>query len=196
MTEQEKARHGGRAKNESESKSKPTDQPEQPRRLPTPSEIKSRIDPHAFYTREIQNCPTLKAKGDGWTQNIRCPFPDHDDPNGSFGVNLKSGAYKCFGCGAEGGSKVDYVMNRDGLDLDGTREYFRDRYGIEAGAHAGGSRPGRSSPPTPAPKPASTPTPAARSRFPRRPWLPARRYTRHTATQRQPGRIPTRAAGP
>ena len=32
----------------------------------------------------------------------RCPFPDHEDKNPSFSVDLNSGLYCCHGCGRRG----------------------------------------------------------------------------------------------
>ena len=45
----------------------------------------------------------------------RCPFPDHEDKNPSFSFNLKTGAYRCFGCGRNGGDVLDFHMKRYGL---------------------------------------------------------------------------------
>ena len=39
------------------------------------------------------------SKNSDWA-NTRCPMPDHDDGNPSFGLNNKSNTYNCFGCGA------------------------------------------------------------------------------------------------
>ncbi len=44
----------------------------------------------------------LKVKSNGFSDNIRCPFPDHDDKNPSFAVNIENGVYKCHGCNRTG----------------------------------------------------------------------------------------------
>lgn len=128
------ARHGGRAKNQHDPKSSPSAHGDQRPRLPTPTTLKGRIDPAAFYGREIPNAPRLRADADGWSQNFHCSFPEHEDSTGSFGVNLKTGAYRCFGCGHAGGSVVDYAMDRDGLTLDQVRADLAERYGVEPDA--------------------------------------------------------------
>lgn len=37
----------------------------------------------------------------GWL-NSSCPFTDHPDSNPSFGINLETGIFNCFGCSREG----------------------------------------------------------------------------------------------
>jgi uncharacterized protein (DUF927 family) len=101
------------------------------RRLPTADRIKAAIRPADFYADALPDAPALKARRDGWSQNIKCCF--HDEENGSFGVNLDTGAFRCFGCGANGGSVIDFTMLRDGLDFDGARAELADRYQIEPG---------------------------------------------------------------
>ncbi|NCC94143.1 MAG: hypothetical protein EOM10_12815, partial [Opitutae bacterium] len=143
----ENARHEDRAKIRNDSKHNPAAHREQSaRRLPTPRELKREIDPLAFYSGEIPNAPSLKARKDGWTQNVRCPFHD-PDTDGSFGVNLQTGAFRCFACDAQGGSVLDFIMLRDGLDLDGARAELAERYRIEPGTTA------TTPPRRPAPKP-------------------------------------------
>lgn len=34
--------------------------------------------------------------------NTNCPFPDHEDSSPSFGVNIESNKFNCFGCGKTG----------------------------------------------------------------------------------------------
>lgn len=100
---------------------------------PRPDALKRTIDPADFYRREIATAPeSLKAHPDGWTQNFCCPFPGHEDTTGSFGVNLKTGAFRCFGCEAQGGSVIDFVMLRDGLNLTEARTDLADRYRVSA----------------------------------------------------------------
>lgn len=97
-------------------------------RPPRPDDIKRAIDPAEFYAAELADAPHLKARRDGWTQNLPCPF--HADPNPSFGVNLHTGGFRCFGCEAQGGSVIDFAMLRDGLTLDQARAALAERYGI------------------------------------------------------------------
>ncbi len=84
--------------------------------IPTPSEIKRQVSPLEFYRREFGQVPALeRIKGNGWSENFHCPF--HDEKNPSFGINAETGAYRCFACGAEGGSIIDYTMAQNGDDL-------------------------------------------------------------------------------
>jgi DNA primase len=106
----------------------PQDRP----RLPRADVLKARIAPAEFYVRELPEAPTLRTVRDDWSQNIRCPF--HDDPQPSFGVNLRTGAFRCFGCDAQGGSILDFAMLRDGLTFDDARAALVQRYGIQPGA--------------------------------------------------------------
>jgi CHC2 zinc finger len=48
----------------------------------------------------------------GWAQAL-CPF--HADHNPSLAVNLRSGGFHCFACGAEGGDVIDFVQLRCGM---------------------------------------------------------------------------------
>lgn len=157
MSEQEKTRHGGRANEDNIRNSGPFGAPEQAR-LPTPTAIKREVNPELYYQSTLPNAPKLRFNTSGWSKNFRCPFPDHDDRNGSFGVNRETGAYKCNGCSHSGGSIIDHRMAVDGLTLDGARAWFRDNYHIEPGDT-------RSTPP-PAPKAPRANPPAALTPIP------------------------------
>lgn len=55
------------------------------------------------------------SKHNDWA-NTRCPMPDHDDSNPSFGVNVASNTYNCFGCGASG-DLINLVQEVEGLNF-------------------------------------------------------------------------------
>jgi hypothetical protein len=55
------------------------------------------------------------SKHNDWA-NTRCPMPDHDDGNPSFGVNTKANTYNCFGCGASG-NLINLVQAVEGLNF-------------------------------------------------------------------------------
>lgn len=55
------------------------------------------------------------SKHNDWA-NTRCPMPDHDDGNPSFGVNTKANTYNCFGCGATG-NLINLVQAVEGLNF-------------------------------------------------------------------------------
>lgn len=121
------------------------------RRLPTADEIKHAIPPETFY-RQALPLATLQAGGKGWTKNIPCPF--HPDNTGSFGVNLDTGAFHCFGCGQKGGSVIDFVMVREGLDFDQARTYLSGEWNIASDGSPrprGRQLPGKSPEPPPVP---------------------------------------------
>lgn len=43
----------------------------------------------------------IYSKNSEWA-NTNCPMPNHEDSSPSFGVNLGTNTYNCFGCGASG----------------------------------------------------------------------------------------------
>jgi putative DNA primase/helicase len=105
------------------------------RPLPRADELKRWIKPRTFYARELPDAPALKARDGGWSQNVPCPF--HDDADPSFGVHLETGAYRCFGCDAEGGGIVDFVMQRHGLSLAEARAKLAADYGVDGQRQVG-----------------------------------------------------------
>jgi len=77
--------------------------------------LKSNIDPYQFYHSE-QNLQNFSSKSGGWAIAGLCPF--HDDRNaGSFKVNLETGAFKCWSCGASGGDIIAFLQKRDDLSF-------------------------------------------------------------------------------
>jgi hypothetical protein len=55
----------------------------------------------------------LNPKGAGEWKTALCPL--HKDTRPSLRVNLNSGAFKCWGCGAHGGDVLAFHMQRSGL---------------------------------------------------------------------------------
>lgn len=80
-------------------------------------EIKRRIDLLDYIQRDLGQA----GRRSGGNVFFRCPF--HDERTGSFAVNTKGNFWKCFGCG-EGGSVIDFVMRRQGLDFKGALEFL------------------------------------------------------------------------
>jgi DNA primase len=72
--------------------------------------ILARLDKEAFFRREIGELP--RPRGDEIV--VSCPF--HEDTNPSFSVNLKTGLFKCFGCGAQG-DVFAFYQKRHGCDF-------------------------------------------------------------------------------
>lgn len=75
--------------------------------------IKHLLNPADFYRHEL---PEAKLKRPGWNDGGLCPF-HADNKAGSFRVNLTTGAYKCFACGAAGGDVVAFTMAYYGLQF-------------------------------------------------------------------------------
>lgn len=57
--------------------------------------------PHEYYS--VQGIKVCEGKE--WI-NVLCPF--HAENNPSFGVNMRSGGFNCFGCGVKGGDILSY----------------------------------------------------------------------------------------
>jgi len=57
-----------------------------------------------------------------------CPF--HDEKTPSFSINQQRQIYKCFGCGAGGGS-INFIMEVERLEFIEAIKYLADRYNIE-----------------------------------------------------------------
>jgi CHC2 zinc finger len=82
--------------------------------MATASAFQKQLLPPAsvFYAAELGK---LTRPSRGWSRG-RCPF--HDSKSGvSFSVNLDTGGFYCFGCGARGGDLVDFVQLRDRCDF-------------------------------------------------------------------------------
>lgn len=142
--------------NEKNTRKTGTDAPQdQAPRLPRADTIKAAIDPATYYRERYPELPSLKSGRDGWTKNLPCPH--HEDPNPSFGVNLKTGAFRCFGCDANGGSVIDAEMLATGCTFDAAREALAERYRITPDA----TTTRRRSSPKPKTRTTDTPTPPA-----------------------------------
>ena len=57
-----------------------------------------------------------------------CPF--HDEKTPSFSINQQRQIYKCFGCGAGGGT-INFIMEIERLEFIDAIQYLADRYKIE-----------------------------------------------------------------
>ena len=79
--------------------------------------VKSEVCYRSYYQRELGNLG--KPSGRGWYKvKALCPF--HNDKHaGNFAVNIHSGRYKCFACGASG-DFIDFHSRRYGRTLPET----------------------------------------------------------------------------
>jgi hypothetical protein len=66
--------------------------------------------PIDYYRVYFSHLPTQTNRE--WI-NVACCF--HDDKNPSLSLNLKSGGFYCFGCGAKGGDIVAFHMQHYGI---------------------------------------------------------------------------------
>jgi len=69
------------------------------------------------------------SKSSDWA-NTRCPMPNHDDGNPSFGVNQTNNTYNCFGCN-NSGDMIKLVQEVEGLNFIEAIEKLSKFAGIE-----------------------------------------------------------------
>lgn len=73
----------------------------------TADEVKARLDHAAFYESQLG-----RLTGEGVQRMARCPF--HEDATPSLSVNVETGLFHCFGCGASG-DVIAFVQRREGV---------------------------------------------------------------------------------
>lgn len=75
---------------------------------------KDRLPPaRTFYEAELGELRREDSRG--WAKpKAGCPFHESESKT-SFAVNLRTGAYHCFGCEASGGDVVSFLMRRYSL---------------------------------------------------------------------------------
>lgn len=66
--------------------------------------------------------PSLPTHTDRQWISVLCCF--HDDKNPSLNLNLSSGGFYCFGCGAKGGDVVAFHMQRYGVPFVAAVTFF------------------------------------------------------------------------
>lgn len=66
--------------------------------------------PLAYYQQQFSNL----VPGYEWV-SVRCCF--HEDQKPSLRLNLQNGSFRCFGCGARGGSILAFHCQRYQLTL-------------------------------------------------------------------------------
>ncbi len=91
------------------------------------STLKREIPSEQFYHIALPQMPTGKRQG--WVGGGLCPFHDDHSP-GNFRVNLTSGAFKCFACGAKGGDIIAFVMLRDSLEFRDALHFLAYQWGV------------------------------------------------------------------
>jgi CHC2-type zinc finger protein len=89
---------------------------------------KESIPPATYYRNELPGMRT-GISGSQWVDGGLCPFHLDRRP-GSFKIELISGAFKCFSCGASGGDIIAFEQAKK-------RMSFRDA--LESLAHTWGT---------------------------------------------------------
>jgi hypothetical protein len=75
--------------------------------------------PVDYYRTHFSNIP---VNLDRQWMNVLCCF--HDDKNPSLSINLISGGFYCFGCGAKGGDVIAFHMQRYGVPFAAAVTFF------------------------------------------------------------------------
>ena len=89
--------------------------------------IKATITPSLFYRAQL---PTMiTPNGRGWGNGGFCPFHE-DHLVGSFFVNLETGAFNCFSCGAKGGDIIAFTQLHDALSFPEALQKLADAWGV------------------------------------------------------------------
>jgi DNA primase len=79
------------------------------------SKVKAYVRPLDFYRAELPTMP-VPHRDRGWVNGGLCPF--HNDTHArNFRVNLDSGGYHCFSCGARGGDIIGFTQHRYALSF-------------------------------------------------------------------------------
>jgi DNA primase len=77
--------------------------------------VKAAITPLDFYRRELPSMPEPRHPG-GWVSGGLCVFHLDRHPK-NFRINMDSGAFTCFSCGAAGGDVIAFMMQHYGLSF-------------------------------------------------------------------------------
>lgn len=91
-------------------------------------DLKRVIQPYDFYLRE-QELHRFGNRSRQWVLAGLCPF--HEDHSaGSFKVNLDSGAFICFSCGAKGGDIIAYMIRKYDLSFLDVLKTLSTEWGV------------------------------------------------------------------
>lgn len=90
-------------------------------------DIKNKIDPLAFYCREIGTVGTGFFTGNNWYRlKGLCPFHNDTKP-GSFHFHAKTGNFHCFACG-EKGDVISFYMKKYNVDFKTALKELNERF--------------------------------------------------------------------
>ena len=88
--------------------------------------LKALLPPVDYYPRELTAMPPIRRPA-GWVSGGLCPF-HADRTAGNFRVNLDTGRYLCFSCGAKGGDIIAFHENRHGLGFEDALQDLIETY--------------------------------------------------------------------
>ena len=72
-------------------------------------QVLAQINVEEYYLSHTKG--EILKRPNGW-RNCHCPFPEHIDNKISFGFNIETGAFKCFGCYRQGNiAHFEQMMN-------------------------------------------------------------------------------------
>lgn len=92
--------------------------------------LKAAVSPIEFYSDAIPSMPLPKREG-AWVDGGLCPF--HPDKHkGNFRVQLQTGAFHCFACGAKGGDVIDFTQHERGLTFRDALAALAAEWGVRA----------------------------------------------------------------
>lgn len=78
-------------------------------------QVKEAINPCDFYLREM-SLHHLENKSGQWAVAGLCPF-HKDSSAGSFKINIETGSFICFSCGAKGSDIIAFIMAKYSLSF-------------------------------------------------------------------------------
>lgn len=87
--------------------------------------LKAALPAAAYYPRVLPTMPPPKRSG--WVDGGLCPF-HVDRHRGNFRVNLDTGAYCCFACGAKGGDLLAFHQRQSGLSFPDSLRDLAQRF--------------------------------------------------------------------
>ena len=81
------------------------------------------------FMEDTYDCEFIFSKSSNWA-NTRCPMPNHNDGNPSFGVNTEKNTFNCFGCGCSG-DLIKLVQDVEGLNFIEAIQKLANYQGID-----------------------------------------------------------------
>lgn len=90
-------------------------------------QVKQYLPPSHFYQFEASGFSPRSASK--WQVAGRCPFHQDRRP-GSFKINVSTGAFRCFSCGAGGSDIIEFMRAKYGLSFPEALRELERRAGL------------------------------------------------------------------